>query len=86
VEGILKETADWREEKVTFDTAYNNERMAAYLFLSKRVRPPYQTLLLFPSARVMFQPPDSSQLGDIKFFDYIVQGGRAVMYPVYEDT
>jgi serine/threonine protein kinase/dienelactone hydrolase len=86
VEGIVKETADWREEKVTFDTAYNNERMAAYLFLPKRVHPPYQTVLFFPSARVLFQPPDSSQLGDIKFFDYIVQSGRAVMYPVYQDT
>jgi pimeloyl-ACP methyl ester carboxylesterase len=59
--------------------------MAAYLFLPKRVRPPYQTVLFFPSARVLFLPEDSSQLGDVKFFDYIVQSGRAVMYPVYQD-
>ena len=85
-EGTVKETADWREEKVTFDAAYNGERMAAYLFLPKRVKPPYQTVLFFPSARVMFLPPDSSNLGDTKFFDYVVQSGRAVMYPVYEDT
>jgi eukaryotic-like serine/threonine-protein kinase len=32
---------------------------------------------------VLFLPEDSSQLGDVKFFDYIVQSGRAVMYPVY---
>ena len=85
-EGVVKETDDWREEKITFDTAYNGERMAAYLFLPKRVRPPYQTLLFFPSARVLFLPPDSSNLGDITYFDYIIQSGRAVMYPVYEDT
>lgn len=85
-EGVVKETEDWREEKVTFDAAYNGERMAAYLFLPKRVRPPYQTVLFFPSARVMFLPPDSSNLGDINYFDYIIQSGRAVMYPVYEDT
>lgn len=85
-EGIVKETADWREEKVSFDTAYNGERMSAYLFLPKRVQPPYQTILFFPSARVLFLPEDSSQLGDTKFFDYIVQSGRAVMYPVYLDT
>jgi dienelactone hydrolase len=83
VERVVKETADWREEKVSFVTAYNGERMAAYLFLPKRVRPPYQTILFFPSSRVMFLPEDSSQLGDVKFFDYIVQSGRAVMYPVY---
>jgi pimeloyl-ACP methyl ester carboxylesterase len=83
---VVKETSDWREERVTFDAAYNGERMAAYLFLPKRVRPPYQTLLFFPSARVMFLPPDSSNLGDVQFFDYVVQSGRAVMYPVYQDT
>jgi formylglycine-generating enzyme required for sulfatase activity/dienelactone hydrolase/predicted Ser/Thr protein kinase len=82
--GVVQETEDWKEEKVTFDTAYG-ERMAAYLFLPKRVKPPYQTVLFFPSARVMFQPPDSSHLGDVQFFDYIVQSGRAVMYPVYQD-
>ena len=83
LEGVVKETADWREEKISFVTAYNGERMAAYLFLPKRVRPPYQTILFFPSSRVLFLPEDSSQLGDVKFFDYIVQSGRAVMYPVY---
>lgn len=85
-DGVVKETADWREEKVSFDAAYNGERMAAYLFLPKRVRAPYQTVLFFPSARVLFLPPDSSHLGDVNFFDYIVQSGRAVMYPVYQDT
>lgn len=85
-EGVKKGTEDWLEEKVTFDAAYNGERMAAYLFLPKRVRPPYQTVLFFPSARVMFLPPDSSELGDVNYFDYIIQSGRAVMYPVYEDT
>lgn len=85
-EGVVKETEDWREEKVTFDAAYNGERMAAYLFLPKRVHPPYQTVLFFPSARVLFLPPDSSELGDVNYFDYIIQSGRAVIYPIYEDT
>jgi predicted Ser/Thr protein kinase/dienelactone hydrolase len=85
-EGIVHETADWREEKVSFDAAYNGERMSAYLFLPKRVQQPYQTVLFFPSARVLFLSGDSSELGDVKFFDYILQSGRAVMYPVYKDT
>jgi eukaryotic-like serine/threonine-protein kinase len=85
--GVVAETADWREEKVTFDTAYGGERMSAYLFLPKNVRPPYQTVLFFPSARILFIPDNKNglALGDIKFFDYVVQSGRAVMYPVYED-
>ena len=36
---MVEDTADWREEKTTFDAAYNNERMAEYLFLPKKVSP-----------------------------------------------
>ena len=68
--GVVKETADWREEKVTIDTGYRGERMAVYLFLPKKVRPPYQTVLFFPSARVDFIPDNKggTGLGDIAFF------------------
>lgn len=85
VEGVTHETADWREQKITFDAAYGNERMVAYLFVPKNVSPPYQTVLFFPSARVL-NLHDSSTLGDVKFFDYIVQSGRAVLYPLYQGT
>ena len=84
-EGMVADTRDWREEKVSFDAAYGGQRMAAYLFLPKRVQPPYQTVLFFPSARVL-DLTDSRQLGDTSFFDYVVQSGRAVLYPVYQDT
>ncbi len=87
-EGVVAETADWREEKVTFDAGYDGERMAAYLFLPKNVRPPYQTVLFFPSARVLFLSGNDNgrALGDTKFFDYVIQSGRAVMYPIYQGT
>ncbi len=86
-QGLVQETVDWREEKVSFDTGYRGERMAAYLFLPKNVKPPYQTVLFFPSARVEFVPGNDGgrALGDMQFFDYILQSGRAVMYPIYED-
>ena len=84
-EGVVADTADWREEKVTFDAAYRNERMTAYLFLPKHVKPPYQTVLFSPSARVLWLT-DSSELGDVKFFNYVVQSGRAVIYPIYQGT
>jgi eukaryotic-like serine/threonine-protein kinase len=44
-EGVVEDTVDWREEKITFDPAYGGERMSAYLFLPKNVHPPYQTVL-----------------------------------------
>ena len=86
--GIVRETEDWREEKVAFNTGYRGERMSAYLFLPKRVRPPFQTVLFFPSARVLFLDNNDQgrHLGDVEFFDYILQSGRAVMYPIYQNT
>jgi eukaryotic-like serine/threonine-protein kinase len=86
--GVVKETADWREERVTLDTGYRGERIAVYLFLPKKVRPPYQTVLFFPSARVydIADNKSGTALGDIQFFDYIIQSGRAVAYPIYQDT
>ena len=87
-EGIVRETDDWREEKVEYNTGYRGERMSAFLFLPKHVRPPYQTVIFFPSARVLFYRTSSNghELGDLQFFDYILQSGRAVLYPIYEDT
>ena len=85
VEGVVSDTKDWSEEKISYDAPYGDERITAYLFLPKRVKPPYQTVLFFPSARVEFLT-DSRKLGDVSFFDYVVQSGRAVLYPVYQDT
>ena len=87
-EGIVNETADWREEKVSFDAAYRGERLPAYLFLPKNVHAPYQTVLFFPSARVNYIPNSKNglALGDLAFVDYVIQSGRALMYPIYENT
>lgn len=86
--GIVREAEDWREERVEFNTGYRGERMSAFLFLPKHVRPPYQTVLFFPSARVLVyhDDADGQELGDLQFFDFILQSGRAVMYPIYEGT
>jgi len=85
VESVVQDTKDWTVQKVGYDAAYGGERIPAYLFLPKNVRPPYQTIVFFPSARVL-DIADSRTLGDVRFFDYVVQSGRAVLYPVYQDT
>ncbi|HUO67061.1 MAG TPA: protein kinase [Gammaproteobacteria bacterium] len=73
----------WTRQKITFNTAYDKTRMSAYLFLPKRVHPPYQVVAFFPSARVN-RLPSSSELGDLTFMDFVVDSGRAVIYPVYQ--
>jgi serine/threonine protein kinase/dienelactone hydrolase len=83
VDTIASDSKDWRKEKITFDAAYGGERMSAYLFVPTNVKPPYQAVIFFPSARVD-DIRSSKTLGDVDFFDYVVQSGRAVLYPVYK--
>mgnify|MGYP000098687984 CR=1 FL=1 len=85
VEAVTQDSADWRKEKITIAAAYGNERLSVYLFLPAKIQPPYQTVVFFPSARVE-GIPNSDTLGDMKFIDYVIQSGRAVLYPVYKGT
>jgi formylglycine-generating enzyme required for sulfatase activity/predicted Ser/Thr protein kinase len=85
VEGVVEETADWKKERITIDAGYGGERLPMYLFSPKNVRPPYQTVVFFPSARVNFMP-SSLKLGDMDFFDYVIKSGRALVYPIYRGT
>jgi dienelactone hydrolase len=84
-EAVKQDSPDWRKEKITIAAAYGSERFALYLFLPAKIKPPYQTVVFFPSARVL-DIPNSEALGDMKFIDYVVQSGRAVVYPVYKGT
>ena len=83
VEAVPDTATEWKKERVTFDTAYGNERMTAFLFLPKNAKPPFQTVVFFPSARVN-DLPSSDTLGDMSFVDYVIKSGRAVMYPIYQ--
>lgn len=85
VESVDDRAPHWRREKVTFDAAYGDERVIAYLFLPKNGAPPYQTVIYFPGSYVLFAPP-SDELVDIRMIDFLLRSGRAVLYPVYKGT
>jgi dienelactone hydrolase len=84
-ESVKQDSTEWRKEKIVIDAAYGNERMPLYLFLPARVRPPYQTVIFFPTARAV-DVNSSEHLEDMKFIDFVIQSGRAVVYPVYKGT
>ena len=71
----------WRKETVTFDAGYGDERMQAYLFLPKNAVPPFQTVIHFPPGGGA-----SSRQLPMRFLDFIIRSGRAVMFPVYLGT
>ncbi len=71
-------------QKITFDAAYGDERMMAYLFLPDAGRPPFQTVVVFPgSGSIGMKSSDSLELGRV---DFLLRGGRAVIWPIYKST
>jgi len=83
-----KETAkEWIEEKISFDAAYEKERITAYLYLPKGVSPPFQTVIYFPHSgaeeSTVFESVNDPQFRAI---DFIIKNGRAVLFPIYKGT
>jgi len=81
----MEQTESWKREKISFDAAYGNERMSAYLFLPKKASPPFQTVIYFPGASAMHER-SSVEAPELSSYDFIIRTGRAVMVPVYKGT
>jgi formylglycine-generating enzyme required for sulfatase activity/cephalosporin-C deacetylase-like acetyl esterase len=79
----FQETDDWKVEKISFNAAYGNERITAYLYLPKKASPPFQTVVFFPGANA-FRTRSSENSPYLEHFDFIVKSGRAVIFPVYK--
>ena len=74
----------WKRQRITFNAAYGNERVIAYLFLPRNSSPPYQTVVYFPhSGAQSFHTVEDTQL---MMIDFLVKSGRALMFPIYKDT
>ena len=71
----------WRTEKISFSAAYGKDRLTAYLFIPKKVKPPFQTVLHWPGSGVL--RTRTATVPDTAFFDYVIASGRAVLFPVY---
>jgi len=83
VDSIEDNSPFWRKEKVTFDAAYGEERVIAYLFIPISVQPPYQTVVYWPGGGKS-QIPTFTGLPDRDFTELIITGGRALLFPVYK--
>jgi len=85
VESVDTTPEHWRVEKVSFDAAYGSERVMAYLYLPKGVRPPYQTVVHFPGSYALHLK-SSEHLTDDWFVAFVIRGGRALLFPIYKGT
>ena len=82
-ERSAEDAQDWKVEKVSFSAAYANARVPAYVYLPKKGRPPYQTIVYFPPQFAEFMETFSANIGA---FNYLLRSGRAIVFPVYEGT
>jgi len=74
-------TDDWIRQRVTFDAAYGTGRAIVYLYLPRNTMPPYHAVLFFPGS-IGFFFHSIDQVSPLSW-DFIMKGGRAVVYPVY---
>jgi serine/threonine protein kinase/formylglycine-generating enzyme required for sulfatase activity/predicted esterase len=87
VESIDESAEHWIKEKITFNAAYENERMMAYLYLPKKGKPPFQTVIWFPDASKFYLRSSDRIDEDLKkYIDFLLIQGRAVLYPIYKST
>ena len=84
IESEDKSEENWVKQKISFDAAYNSERVMAYLFLPRNSKPPYQTVVYFPGSNAL--DVLSSESLQMYIIDFIIKNGRALLYPVYKGT
>ncbi len=84
VERLDKPDEDWTTEKVTYDAAYGKERAILYLYIPKKSKPPYQTVIFFPGSNALLIRNYSMYA--TSSLDAIIKSGRAVIYPIYKST
>lgn len=84
VESVDDSAEHWRVEHVSYAAAYGQERITGYLFLPRRVAPPYQAVVYFPhSGGTMLK---SFERSEMQFLGFIVKAGRALLLPMYKGT
>ena len=82
------ETADtarhWVRETISFDAAYEGERMLLHLYLPRTGSPPFQTVVYWPGAGA--RTFSSVEQKTAVHTGFIVQSGRALAFPVLRGT
>jgi cephalosporin-C deacetylase-like acetyl esterase len=74
----------WIAERVSFSAAYGIERVPVALFLPRTAKPPYQVVIHFPGSNAPRM--QSSRPLNLQWVEFLIRAGRAVAYPVYQQT
>ncbi len=85
VEATEDLTVYTRRQKVSFNAAYGNERVIAYLHLPRVGKAPFQTMLYFPGDGA-WSLHSVSTYGSNDLYDHHTKHGRALVFPVMHGT
>jgi len=86
VQALDEDTPYCRTEKISFNAAYLNERVSAYLNIPKGVSPPYQIVLWFPGGSSRRNPWRYDERIHREEVACILRSGRALVIPVMKGT
>ena len=89
VESAEQSSPKWILTKVSYAAGYGGERMNAFLYVPKNVKPPHQTLIFMAGSSVFgnFRPyTNENDTPGWNFLDQLVGGGRAVLVPVWKGS
>jgi len=86
IESRDEASEDWILEKISFDAAYENERMYAYLYLPKKGNPPFQTVVFFPGDGALIYRSFTETSYSSARISFLASNNIAVIHPVYFET
>jgi eukaryotic-like serine/threonine-protein kinase len=79
-----EESEIWRLERVSIAAAYRNERLPLRIYLPKEARPPFSAVIYFPDSTA--EQFGVSERLELRYFEFLVRSGRAVVFPVFDNT
>ena len=82
--GANESSAYWTMERVSFTAAYGTERVPVMLFLPRDAKPPYQVLIYFPGSEAVRTA--NSRSAYTQWIEFLPRSGRAVAFPIYQQT
>jgi formylglycine-generating enzyme required for sulfatase activity/dienelactone hydrolase len=74
----------WTTERVSFTAAYGTDRLPMLLMLPKSSKPPYQVAVFFPGSDAT--RAQTSRGVNTYLLQFLMVSGRAVAYPIYQQT
>ena len=79
--GSDTESVHFVRERVSFEAAYDGDRVVAYVYLPKEIKPPYQAVIYYPGIDALA----TRSLGDYPYLEpaLFTKSGRALVFPVY---